>query len=343
MMGVGYYGSDQDTRIVDERSGFDPDTIISISYSVQALLALTVVSFVLAMIPLLMSRMKLKGDMVVAGADSRVMSAACHPRPYIREAQTPSVASDFRSPSFSTFDMKDSFRSDTFRSDSRTDSLRTVSRKSVVIKGAPSPYPTDIKSPAPMKGRPKPLNIVPPSPVDFAKTQTASAWGKEERFELSTGHENYPPPTPMTPWQPKHEEERLVPLILPLKVETNLDEQHRRSRAAGLRIVPPSRTSSSVSWNTLDRKLPWIEEKLEASTPVSPYPQSAVELKKAPGGTQVLLRLSRRKLRWGAVPLVDRSTSSMYFPEKSMLGFGHLTFGSIESGVVRPEEGKLYE
>lgn len=73
------------------------------------------------------------------------------------------------------------------------------------------------------------------------------------------------------------------------------------------------------------------------------------EFKNEKEARKARLRLARRKLRWGVVativPLGDRSASVQFFParKESSMGIGHLAFGTVENGVVRPEVGRTYE
>ncbi|SPO04312.1 uncharacterized protein DNG_06995 [Cephalotrichum gorgonifer] len=90
----GYFGSDRKgLRDIEDDVGLAPDTTITLSYSVKALLGISIVSFVLMLIPVLIAFTKLRGDMVISGANSRVISAACHPRLFVNVASV-----NFRSP-----------------------------------------------------------------------------------------------------------------------------------------------------------------------------------------------------------------------------------------------------
>ncbi|MBE3047068.1 hypothetical protein IMZ48_31995 [Candidatus Bathyarchaeota archaeon] len=72
-----YFGSDhQGLLSVQDDLGLDPNTIIALSYSVKALLVLSIAAALLVSIPVLVAQTKLSGDILIAGANSRVISAA---------------------------------------------------------------------------------------------------------------------------------------------------------------------------------------------------------------------------------------------------------------------------
>ena len=81
---TGYFGSDtQGLRGVEDNLGLDPNTTVALSYSVKALLVLSVCAFLLVLVPILVAFIRLRGDMVIGGANSRVISAACHPHLFV--------------------------------------------------------------------------------------------------------------------------------------------------------------------------------------------------------------------------------------------------------------------
>lgn len=62
----------------DNSYGLSPDAYIGIGFSSGAILLVLCIAFFLLTIPIVMGTRKYKGVMVVAGANSMVMSAACH-------------------------------------------------------------------------------------------------------------------------------------------------------------------------------------------------------------------------------------------------------------------------
>lgn len=75
----GYYSSgDGNDEIFVERYGLSSDAYIGIGFSSGAILLVLCIAILLLFIPIILAWRKYKGVMVVAGANSMVISAACH-------------------------------------------------------------------------------------------------------------------------------------------------------------------------------------------------------------------------------------------------------------------------
>lgn len=188
-----------------------------------------------------------------------------------------------------------------------------------------------------------------PTPRTFEE-RPPSIWG-QQKFEPSHEHDQEPPlPTasldpPVAPWAGSFQEDKASPLAQTIA----LNEARRKQLLSGLSIVTPGSQAG--------RKLPWGEgdtkiEVLPTSTPATPYAQSVVsegafELKAEGEAEKARSRLARRKLRWGvmtsSIPPRDRSASLLGSNEPTTMRTAHLTFGTVENGVVRPEVGVVYE
>ncbi|CAI4215666.1 unnamed protein product [Parascedosporium putredinis] len=163
----------------------------------------------------------------------------------------------------------------------------------------------------------------------------------EERPPSIWGQQKFEP----TPWAGSFQEDKASPLAQTIA----LNEARRKQLLSGLSIVTPGSQAG--------RKLPWGEgdtkiEVLPTSTPATPYAQSVVsegafELKAEGEAEKARSRLARRKLRWGvmssSIPPRDRSASLHGSNEPATMRTAHLTFGTVENGVVRPEVGAIYE
>ena len=64
-----------------QKLGLASDTFVGIGFSTTAILTTFMISLVLIMIPIALSFKRYQGSMVVAGANSMVISAACHCSP----------------------------------------------------------------------------------------------------------------------------------------------------------------------------------------------------------------------------------------------------------------------
>ena len=198
--------------------------------------------------------------------------------------------------------------------------------------------------------------IEPPTPPSAEQTRPPSVWG-QMKFEPNHQHDQAPPlPTPgleppAAPWIDSYKDEKISPLTQTIR----LNESRRKLPVSGLSIITPASQPG--------RRLPWAgnenADSMPTFTPATPYrPQSGItqggmmimqEFKNEKEARKARLRLARRKLRWGVVativPLGDRSASVQFFParKESSMGIGHLAFGTVENGVVRPEVGRTYE
>lgn len=194
--------------------------------------------------------------------------------------------------------------------------------------------------------------LIPPSPYERPQAEThhqrttsdsgesrrslsarpPSQWGKL-KFEPNHGHDAPPEATglqpPTAPWMDTYSDDTTSPFA-----QSNQRTDERR-RGTPLSLITP------VSPH---RKLPWTAEVEPLSTPTTPrVPSVAPQFLEKEGAMRekALRKLAGRRLRWGAMPVLDRDTSAQMFPEKGA-GGGRLGFGSVESSVASPEIGKFY-
>lgn len=159
-----------------------------------------------------------------------------------------------------------------------------------------------------------------------------SEWGKL-KFEPNHAHDSPPEVAglepPSAPWMNTYIDDGMSPSAPAI----HPTESTRRG-------TPLSVITASSS----HRKLPWTAEADPLPTPGTPrVPSIAPQFLEKDGAarSKALRKLAGRRLRWGAMPVLDRDTSAQVFPEKGA-GVGRLGFGNVESGVAEPEVGRVY-
>lgn len=159
-----------------------------------------------------------------------------------------------------------------------------------------------------------------------------SEWGRH-KFEPSNDHDAPPEATslepPTAPWMDTCSDDAISPFA-----QSNQRTEERK-KGTPLSLITPA---------SPHRKLPWTAEVDSLSSPATPRVPSVAPqflMKEGAMREKALRKLAGRRLRWGAMPVLDRDTSAQVFPGKGA-GAGRLGFGSVESGVGSPEVGKLY-